>query len=115
AHKSPVYPQEETLMPFVYLGLTRDAGTSKKTGNAYDISVVHFAVDATQSTRPDRKFSLGLEPQNLPIAPEAVSQFQRVEPLSSVNFEFEPDPRNMQRNRICGVKPLPKAATQAAS
>ncbi|MFI5467179.1 hypothetical protein ACHMXJ_28725 [Pseudomonas aeruginosa] len=39
-------------MPFVYLGLTRDAGTSKKTGNAYDISVVHFAVDATQSTVP---------------------------------------------------------------
>ncbi|MBF3058714.1 hypothetical protein HKW90_30495, partial [Pseudomonas aeruginosa] len=50
-------------MPFVYLGLTRDAGTSKKTGNAYDITVVHFAVDATQSTRPDRKFALGLEPQ----------------------------------------------------
>ncbi|WP_198345165.1 hypothetical protein [Pseudomonas aeruginosa] len=46
-------------MPFVYLGLTRDAGTSKKTGNAYDIAVVHFAVDATQSTRPDRKFALG--------------------------------------------------------
>ncbi len=42
-------------MPFVYLGLTRDAGTSKKTGNAYDIAVVHFAVDATQSTRADRK------------------------------------------------------------
>ncbi|WP_057380283.1 hypothetical protein [Pseudomonas aeruginosa] len=101
-------------MPFVYLGLTRDAGTSKKTGNPYDISVVHFAVDATQSTRPDRKFALGLEPQNLPIAPEAVSQFQRVEPLSSVNFEFEPDPRNMQRNRICGVKPLQKATAQAA-
>ncbi|WP_447097012.1 hypothetical protein ABRB19_12085 [Pseudomonas aeruginosa] len=75
---------------------------------------MHFAVDAKQSTRPDRKFALGLEPQNLPIAPEAVSQ-ARVEPLSSVNFEFEPDPRNMQRNRICGVKPLPKTAGQAAS
>ncbi|WP_410525401.1 hypothetical protein H5023_15550 [Pseudomonas aeruginosa] len=99
-------------MPFVYLGLTRDAGTSKKTGNAYDISVVHFAVDATQSTRPDRKFALGLEPQNLPIAPEAVSQFQRV---SCRSISSSTDPRNMQRNRICGVKPLPKTAAQAAS
>lgn len=98
-------------MPFVYLGVTRDAGTSKKTGNAYDISVVHFAVDASQSQRPDRKQAFGLEPQNLPIAPEAISLFQRIEPLSSVNFDFEPDPRNMQRNRICGVRPVqqPKA------
>ncbi|HBN9604091.1 TPA: hypothetical protein L3884_006511 [Pseudomonas aeruginosa] len=101
-------------MPYIYVGITRDAGTSKA-GKAYDIFVLHFLLDATQSSRPDRKFALGLEPQNLPIAPEAVSQFQRVEPLSSVNFEFEPDPRNMQRNRICGVKPLPKTAAQAAS
>ncbi|RQI94349.1 histidine kinase [Pseudomonas aeruginosa] len=99
----------------VFGSIAPQTPTSKKTGNAYDIAVVHFAVDATQSTRPDRKFALGLEPQNLPIAPEAVSQFQRVEPLSSVNFEFEPDPRNMQRNRIRGVKPVPKAGAQAAS
>ncbi|HCK4476467.1 histidine kinase [Pseudomonas aeruginosa] len=101
-------------MPYLYLGVTRDAGTSKA-GKAYDICSVHFAVDATQSTRPDRKAAFGLEPIALSCSPEAVSQFQRVEPLSSVNFEFEPDPRNMQRNRICGVKPLPKAAAQAAS
>lgn len=100
-------------MPFVYLGITRDAGTSKKTQNAYDILVVHYAVDAAQSTRPDRKQAIGLEPQSLPIAPEAVAQFQRVEPLSAVNFEFEPDPRNMQRNRVCGVKVAPKLAPAA--
>ncbi len=102
-------------MPFVYLGITRDAGTSKKTNNAYDILVVHYAVDAAQSTRPDRKQALGLEPQSLPIAPEAVAQFQRVEPLSAVNFEFEPDPRNMQRNRVCGVKVAPKLAAAGAN
>jgi hypothetical protein len=101
-------------MPYVYLGCTRDAGTSKKTGNAYDISVVHFAQDASQSTRPDRKQAFGLEPQNLPIAPEAMAQFQRIEPLSSVNFDFEPDPRNMQRNRICGVKPVGPKLAQAS-
>lgn len=104
-------------MPFVYLGVTRDAGTSKKTGNAYDITVVHFAVDASASTRPDRKTAFGLEPQNLPVAPEALAQFQRIEPLSAVNFDFEPDPRNMQRNRVCGVKPVqvsqPKPAAVA--
>ncbi|CAB5539096.1 hypothetical protein [Stutzerimonas stutzeri] len=97
-------------MPYVYLGITRDAGTSKKTGNAYDILVVHYAQDASQSQRPDRKSALGLEPQNLPIAPEAVAHFQRIEPLSVVNFEYEPDPRNMQRNRVCGVRPVPAAS-----
>lgn len=101
-------------MPFVYLGATRDAGTSKKTGNAYDITVVHFAVDATQSTRPDRKQAFGLEPQQLPVAPEALSKFQSIQPLTAVNFDFEPDPRNMQRNRICGVHPVPAAVKQAS-
>lgn len=103
-------------MPFVYLGLTRDAGTSKKTGNTYDITVVHFAVDAAQSQRPDRKQAFGLEPQNLPVNPDVIAQFQRIDPLSPVNFEFEPDPRNMQRNRICGVRPVSpiQAAVRAA-
>lgn len=102
-------------MPFVYLGCTRDAGTSKKTGNAYDISVVHFAVMASDSQRPDRKQAMGLEPQNLPIAPEAMSLFQRIEPLTAVNFDFEPDPRNMQRNRISGVRPVPAAKAVGAN
>ncbi|MEL7559318.1 hypothetical protein [Stutzerimonas chloritidismutans] len=101
-------------MPYVYLGCTRDAGTSKKTGNAYDISVVHFAQDASQSTRPDRKKSFGLEPQNLPIAPEAMDEFRDIKPLTAVNFDFEPDPRNMQRNRICGVKPVAPKLAQAS-
>lgn len=101
-------------MPYVYLGVTRDVGTSKKTGNTYDIAVVHFAQDAAASQRPDRKQAFGLEPMNLPVNPDAISQFQRIEPLTAVNFEFEPDPRNLQRNRICGVRPVP-AVKAAAS
>ncbi|WP_179195418.1 hypothetical protein [Pseudomonas aeruginosa] len=65
-------------MPLVYLGLTRDAGTSKKTGNAYDISVVHFSVDRTQSSRTEPQFALGLDAHNLPLAPAAWSPFQPV-------------------------------------
>jgi len=102
-------------MPFVYLGLTRDAGTSKKTGSAYDIMQVHFAQDANLSTRPDRKTGMGLEPQNLPVAPEAIAKFQNLEPLSAINFELEPDPRNMQRNRVCGYKLVNGPKLQAAS
>lgn len=95
-------------MPMIYLGVTRDAGTSKKTGNAYDICVVHFAQDAAQNQRPDRKQALGLEPSQLPLALDSFSKFQTLEPLTLVNFEFEPDPRNLQRNRICGFKLVPK-------
>lgn len=91
-------------MPYTFLGVTRDAGTSKKTNNNYDILVVHFAVDATQNQRPDRAFAHGLEPLQMPISPDALSQFQQISPLTAVNFDFEPDPRNMQRNRICGVR-----------
>lgn len=91
-------------MPYVFLGVTRDAGTSKKTGNKYDILVVHFAVDATQNQRPDRAFSHGLEPQQLPVSPEALGQLQQIPALSPVNFEFEPDPRNMRNNRVCGAR-----------
>lgn len=101
-------------MPFTYLGVTRDAGTSKKTNNKYDICVVHFAQDASQSQRPDRQFSCGLEPQQMPIAPECIQQFQSIQPLTAVNFDFEPDPRNMQRNRIVGVRPVPSAVKQSA-
>lgn len=101
-------------MPYVYLGVTRDAGTSKKTNNAYDILVVHFAQDASQNQRPDRKFALGLEPQQMPINEACIKQFSNIQPLSSVNFDFEPDPRNMQRNRICGVRPAPAPVKQPA-
>lgn len=101
-------------MPFVFLGVTRDAGTSKKTNNKYDILVVHFAQDASQNQRPDRQLSIGLEPQQMPIAPEAIQAFQTIQPLTAVNFDFEPDPRNMQRNRICGVRPVPSAIKQAS-
>ncbi len=101
-------------MPFVFLGVTRDAGTSKKTGNAYDITQVHFAVDATASKRPDRKGAAGLEPQALALAPEAFAALAKIEPLTAVNFEFEPDPSNLQRNRVVGVKPVPAAVRQAS-
>ena len=101
-------------MPFVYLGVTRDAGTSKKTNNKYDILVVHFAQDASQNQRPDRQLSFGLEPQQMPISPDCIQQFQTIQPLSAVNFDFEPDPRNMQRNRISGVRPVPAAVKQAS-
>lgn len=101
-------------MPFVFLGVTRDAGTSKKTGNAYDITQVHFAVDATASKRPDRKGAAGLEPQALALAPEAFAALAKIEPLTAVNFEFEPDPSNLQRNRVVGVRPVPAAIKQAS-
>ena len=101
-------------MPFTYLGVTRDAGTSKKTNNRYDILVVHFAVDASENQRPDRQLSVGLEPQQMPIAESAIPQFQSIPPLTAVNFDFEPDPRNMQRNRICGVRPLKAASAPSA-
>lgn len=102
-------------MPFVYLGLTRDAGTSKKTNNAYDIMQVHFAQDASMSTRPDRKIGMGLEPQNLPVAQEAIQKFKDLEPMSAINFELQPDPRNMQRNIVVGYKLVngPKLAATA--
>ncbi|MCY1279456.1 CTX phage RstB protein [compost metagenome] len=102
-------------MPFIYLGITRYAGTSKKSGSAYDIAVVHYADDASNTSRPDRKQALGLEGKTIAISPDAINQFQRLEPLTVVNFEFEPDPRNMERNRVCGFKPVPKAVQQQAS
>lgn len=101
-------------MPFTFLGVTRDAGTSKKTNNKYDILVVHFAADATQNQRPDRAFAYGLEPQQMPIAPEAIGMFQAIPPLTAVNFDFEPDPRNLQRNRIVGVRPVQQASLKSA-
>ena len=102
-------------MPYTYLGVTRDAGTSKKTNNKYDILVVHFAQDASQNQRPDRQFSCGLEPQQMPISEACMKQFQTIEPLTAVNFDFEPDPRNMQRNRICGVRPVGTPKPSAAA
>ena len=101
-------------MPYTFLGVTRDAGTSKKTNNKYDILVVHFAVDATQNQRPDRAFAHGLEPHQMPISPDALSQFQQIAPLTSVNFDFEPDPRNMQRNRISGVRTVSASLQKSA-
>lgn len=101
-------------MPFVFLGLTRDAGTSSKTQKPYDIAQVHFAIDAAASTRKDRQQAFGLEGTTLPVAPEAIEKFRNVEPLTAVNFEFEPDPGNLQRNRIVGVRPVPAAVKQAS-
>ncbi|MCU9948258.1 hypothetical protein [Pseudomonas sp. PDM13] len=96
-------------MPFIYLGITRDAGTSKKTQNAYDMAFVHYADDATNNSRPDRKQSLGLEGKTIAIAHEAISKFQNLEPMSVINFEFEPDPRRMENNRVCGFRLVSKA------
>ncbi|WP_324709578.1 hypothetical protein [Pseudomonas citronellolis] len=101
-------------MPYVYLGATRDAGTSKKTGRPYDICQVWFAVDAAASTRPDRKGAYGVEPMSIELAPEAFSKFQGIEPLTAVNFDFEPNPSNMQRNRVVGVRPVPASVKQAS-
>lgn len=101
-------------MPFIYLGITRDAGTSKKTNSAYDIAQVHYADDASNTGRPDRKQALGLEGKSIGIAPEAIAKFQSLEPLTLVNFEFEPDPRNMERNRVCGFKRVPVEVAKAS-
>lgn len=95
-------------MPYMYLGITRDAGTSKKTGNAYDIVQVHYADFGTNSGRPDRKQSIGLEAKTMACSQDCFETFKNVQPGSSVNFEFEPDPRNMQRNIIVGCKPVQK-------
>ncbi|BAN48603.1 hypothetical protein [Metapseudomonas resinovorans] len=100
-------------MPFVFLGITRDAGTSKNTQKPYDICQLHYADDASNTSRPDRKAAVGLEGKTIACSPDVILKFQQLPPLSVVNFEFEPDPRSMERNRVCGFK-LVKQSEQAA-
>jgi len=91
-------------MPFRYLGVTHDAGVSKKTGRSYDMCRVLVASDAKAARRADRKAAHGFEQDQFDLDPNAIGQFARVQPFSLIDLQFEPNPNNPRINWVVGIK-----------
>lgn len=92
-------------MKVVYLGADHRKGVSTKSGKAYDIAEVTYAIPAEPKETSDYVYrAVGYQVRTIPLDPSYLSRFSDVKPFAPCDLVLEPDPRNPSRNRVVGVK-----------
>ena len=98
-------------MKVMFLGASVRKGTSEKTGNDYTIGELKYSMqdESSQKLFPDGSImwtytAHGHTSMSLPLDPQQLSKFAKVQPNTEVNLILEPMPRNPSRNWVTGVQ-----------
>ena len=98
-------------MKVTYIGANTRKGVSDKTGNAYEISELSYAVhdESGQKKNPDGStkwvyVAVGCTVRTLNIDPSAIPSFSDISPFTEVDLKLEPQLNNPARNWVTGIQ-----------
>ena len=93
-------------MNVIFIGASRRTGTSKKTGNPYDMCKLSYSVPIQPKTTPDYQYTgTGHEVKEIDLDPACMPDLSVLKPGQSVILGFTPDPRNPRINICSSVAP----------
>ena len=91
-------------MKISYLGVARRHGTSKDTGNPYDICELFHAWPMVEKRTKNYDFKVhGHEQRIIKLDPVCLDDFAKVELGSEIMVELGADPENPMRNIVIGL------------
>lgn len=97
-------------MQVTYIGASCRTGVSQKSGNAYTIAELLYAVPDENAVKKDDNGALiwnyvghGSKTRTLPIDPSKMSQFSGVKPFEEIVITLEPQPDNPTKNWVVGL------------
>jgi hypothetical protein len=98
-------------MQVIYIGANHRQGTSERTGKAYSIAELHYAIPDESSVKKNDDGTLkwnyighGMTVRSINLDPNSLADFSALKPFTSVTLLLTPDPRNPSRNQVTGVK-----------
>ena len=105
----------ETEIIFVNANRRKGCSTKNdKSGKPYDRCVITHLVpiENTTGTKGDpdkdldwwRYVGFGMETREIDLSPESLDQFSKVEPLTKIRVQLEPQPRNLGRLHVVGYE-----------
>lgn len=93
-------------MIITFIGVSRRSGTSKKTGNPYDMCQLSFAVPIQPVNSANMQLQgYGFEAKEIDVQPEAMEQFYDIPSFHQVDVIIEPKPTNFNQTWVVGIKP----------
>jgi len=92
-------------MKVLVLNVERARGVSSKNGREYDICTLTYCVPVENISKENRQVvGYGLRAQELGLDPAVLPQFSKHTFPAELDLIIEPDPRNMNRNLVKGVR-----------
>lgn len=91
-------------MKVLVIGVQHSRGVSKA-GQNYDIAKLDYGVAVKPMSSEKRQVrGYGFEVQSVNIDPACLPRFEKVNLPALVELEVSPDPANLQRNIVTGIK-----------
>lgn len=93
-------------MIVTFIGAYRRSGTSKSSGNPYDMCKLTFGVPMQEVTSASMNYTgYGFESKEIDIKPEVLQEFVGMSPFSQVDVIIEPKPTNFNQTWVVGINP----------
>lgn len=91
-------------MKVQFLNATHRKGTSAKTGKAYDMAMVVYAVPVSPSVSEKMVYmGYGCETRELPLDARILPEFAKINVGDFVDLMVEPDPTYPSRTWVVGI------------
>lgn len=91
-------------MKVMVIGVQHSRGVSKA-GQSYDFAKLDYGVPVRPVSSEKRQVrGFGFEVQQVSIDPSCIPQFEKIRLPAEVELLVSPDPANLQRNIVTGIK-----------